>query len=64
MKTFLRGGSHRGLTGPTLMTVGIPDFSSTGIAAIDCPEPEIPSIANTLSTSITLRSPWMVRAVT
>ena len=34
------------------------------MAAIDCPEPESPSIANTLSTSITLRSPWMVRAVT
>ena len=36
------------------MTVGIPDFSSTGITAMDCPEPEMPSSANALSTSITL----------
>ena len=46
------------------MTVGIPDFSSSGITAMDCPEPEMPSSANALSTSITFLTPWMVRAVT
>ena len=64
MNTFLRGGSQRNLTGATSMTVGIPDFSSTGITAMDCPEPEMPSSAKALSTSITFLTPWMVRAVT
>jgi hypothetical protein len=38
---------------PYSITVGIPAFSNSGITAMDCPEPEMPSIAKALSTSVT-----------